>query len=768
MKQLFKRKGINSCFPKWIMAAALIILTAGADAQTWKIFTSEYSYNSGNVSINKVIKTKNITDVIKAEDGTIWISCGDSYPFYIRNMDNYNPNDYEVGMADPEKMKQINYIPSGKSKFLSLQNGDLWLMTRQNLLRMSNGESWEGLNTEDVNKSYSGKIPVPQFNLFGGIAKDNKDNLWITGVITGKKNTCGLAKFENNSWTYFFLPDDITSKLLSKSSSKGFQFLAGKEMIYGEKPSLRLILSRLCFDKNDNAWMSVGDYQDEGLLKFSNGQFSLFNTENGKLSSDVVLDINSDKQGQIHISTSEGLLTIKEDNFIPFEKPYMPLQMAFDNNNLLWWSGEIMKPQSNKKIKLIQTETVEDPTILRRYDKHDKSSYEFGQYNTPLTKNVTRVYIDKNNIKYFVVNGDVSGLYILNDDTPEKDSHWKRITPYKDGLSAMLHYKISAGFNDKDWYFTGISDYYKDNSLNALKDGNWTETRFEMADEPTGIFSTGLDINAITIDKNKNLFIGTNNYVYKYDTLANVIEGLDKSKLSKVVNCLSTDQTGRIWIGSTKGLASYDGSKFTYFDKSNSSVPGAIILNLLSDSKDRTWVGTPNGLVCFDKEKQTLYNKKNGLNNERVVALAENNTGKVFIATSNFNSVCRSIYTEDNGVLTEEQLPEPVRINKMVFDRNNDLWIGCDGCLICRRNNGEYKIFDKNNSPIQLSQNINKLFIIGNEIWLGIVNSSNASSTTTSGIQKGLKPEEILNLLKPKLTGLEQEDFTLVFQPDIL
>lgn len=742
----------------------LITVSCSLDAQSWQIFTPEYSFYSGKVNLEKVIKTKIITDVVKTADGTLWLSCGDSYPVYIKTGD----KDFEIGSSGEAKMKELNYVPSAFSKFVALPGGEIWLFTRQNILKLSSSGNWEGFNTKTSDNQVQG-IPVPGFDLIGDPGRDKDGNLWISGIIS-KDQKCGLAKLEKNAWTYYMLPDEIVSVLLSGNKpSKGVKLLAGKEMRYEENPLLKLIIKNLCFDIKGNAWMSLGELGGEGLCKFSNGQFELFNTEKAKLPTNLINDIETDIDGTVYLSTDKGLLVTGADGkFIPSEKVLNPVQMKFDSHNMLWMS---MAENEGKSWRSLADQQSGIVTVLNKYNVTDKSTFEFTTVNTPLLQDVTGIYFDDKDVRYFIVNGDKPGLFILQDNS-FKNSSWRVISEFGNGKEEYKHYSLSTGYNDNEWNFTGVSEYGKERSLNVFKNGVWTYADFKLSNEPTGLLSGSLGVYAIAKDGNDNIYLGTSNYVYKYGKLANIVEGYDKSKIAKQVNCLSTDKGGRVWIGTTKGLASYDGSKFMYYDKSNSEIPGNMILNLLTDSKDRTWVGTPNGLLCIDKEKQIVYNNKNGLNNERIVALAENSSGTVFVAASNINTVCRSIYFEDNGSMKEEKLPELSRIMKMVFDKNDNLWIGCEGSLLCRTKTGQYKVFNKDNSPIQPLYVMDKIFVVGNEIWIPVQLSTDSypSSTGTQTVSAsgGNKETQILNSLKPKISGLDPDSFTLIFNTENL
>jgi ligand-binding sensor domain-containing protein len=360
-------------------------------------------------------------------------------------------------------------------------------------------------------------------------------------------------------------------------------------------------------------------------------------------------------------------------------------------------------------------------------------------------------------------------LLLLVDSGIKSITQMHVISRYKDGQDAIATHYVTTGVNDKSWNFTGIASYYSDKYLLELSGDKLTHSAFTLTGEPTGLLSSPLKVEGIARDKNNNLYLGTTNYVYKYDKVSNPVEGFEKSKISKLVNCMATDQDGKIWVGTVKGLACYNGSNFTYFDKSK-SLPGNIILSILTDSKNRKWIGTYNGVLCIENEKETIYDKKTGLSSNRIMALAENSSGTVFIASSNMYTVCYSLNYEVNGSMKEEPLPKPEKVYTMVFDKNDNLWIGCQGCLLCRNNKGEYKVYNKDNSPIDPTYNLDKLFVIGNEIWLSVNipiqdNTTHSSMSPVTKDGPSAKELEALNNLKPKLQGIQPSELVLIFQP---
>ena len=76
------------------------------------------------------------------------------------------------------------------------------------------------------------------------------------------------------------------------------------------------------------------------------------------------------------------------------------------------------------------------------------------------------------------------------------------------------------------------------------------------------------------------------------------------------VTCFLQDSTGRIWIGTERGLNRYNGYDFHQYRHSSDSttLPDSRIYDLCLDKENRLWVGTEDGVACFtDEEKFARY-----------------------------------------------------------------------------------------------------------------------------------------------------------------
>ena len=80
---------------------------------------------------------------------------------------------------------------------------------------------------------------------------------------------------------------------------------------------------------------------------------------------------------------------------------------------------------------------------------------------------------------------------------------------------------------------------------------------------------------------------------------------------SNVVNCITEDQLGFIWIGTTNGLNRYDGYRFKHYYHSNidtNSLVNNNVQRLYTDTKGRLWMSTDGGVSCFLPSENRFVN----------------------------------------------------------------------------------------------------------------------------------------------------------------
>lgn len=101
-------------------------------------------------------------------------------------------------------------------------------------------------------------------------------------------------------------------------------------------------------------------------------------------------------------------------------------------------------------------------------------------------------------------------------------------------------------------------------------------------------------------------------------------------------NYILGSSDGYIWIGGYSGIIRYDGSVFERLDTSDGLTSGR---GLFEDSSHRIWVATnDNGVVLIDGEKRTHFTYKDGLPSSSVRNFVEGMDGNIYVATT--SGVC--------------------------------------------------------------------------------------------------------------------------------
>src|SRR5699024_5858840 len=94
-----------------------------------------------------------------------------------------------------------------------------------------------------------------------------------------------------------------------------------------------------------------------------------------------------------------------------------------------------------------------------------------------------------------------------------------------------------------------------------------------------------------------------------------VKDGLPSTSVTQIAE----DRQGYLWIGTTDGLARYDGVEFRVwrFDpQREDSLLGNTVTVLHIDEQDRIWVGTPQGLSVMGPERQGFQRYSNATHKE--------------------------------------------------------------------------------------------------------------------------------------------------------
>ena len=151
---------------------------------------------------------------------------------------------------------------------------------------------------------------------------------------------------------------------------------------------------------------------------------------------------------------------------------------------------------------------------------------------------------------------------------------------------------------------------------------------------------TGLpanDVYGLLEDSQGNIWVGTSEGVAKFDgrTWETFIPG-NSGLAYRYVNGLAEDKHGRIWMSTLSGGSVYNNGEWIEYDRfgddeGEQQLPSNSLFNVYYDSQDRVWFATGLGAAVLEDGEWTLYNRGDGLNTNIISVVTEDSMGRVWL-----------------------------------------------------------------------------------------------------------------------------------------
>lgn len=570
----------------------------------------------------------NTVRVIYEDDfGTIWIgTAGGGLNRYV-----YENENFTRYMHNPEDSKSIssNYVYSIQEDKM----GNLWIGT----------ESGLNLFNRNIEKFTSYKnIPEDTSSLSSNtvttVFEDSKSNLWV-GTIDG-----GLNLFDRHNKKFIrFLHDTDDPKSLSHNK-----------------------VTRICEDNFGNLWISTlggglnkltyeNDIRCPVFIRFKNNP-----NDPASLSENEIASLYIDDNNVMWLGTWGGglnktisslndshlsFISFKNDADDPYSLSANNVSAIYkDNSGLLWigtWGGSL--------------------DIINLKQKKFRHYYREKNNPSSLSANgVMSIFEDKAGIIWI---GTWDGGLNKWEISTNKFNHYKHSSNNPFSLSDNT---VDAIYEDRSGNFwigtwngglnkfdrtTGKFYHYKHNPRNpsSISDNRILSiTEDESGNLWIGTYYGGLN----KFEKNRERF---NHYKHNPD---------DPNSLSSTdVHSLLIDNSGILWLGTKKGgLSAMDlrTERYTNYKNDPNNINSISINNLSALFEDRSgtlWFGTQDGGINkFNKETGQFksFKMKDGLANDYVMGILEDDNGNLWISTCNglskFNiptETFRNYYVED-------------------------------------------------------------------------------------------------------------------------
>ncbi|MCU7550188.1 response regulator [Chitinophagaceae bacterium LB-8] len=396
-------------------------------------------------------------------------------------------------------------------------------------------------------------------------------------------------------------------------------------------------------DDQDNLWIGTAN----GVYKYSiasNSLVKLYNEESKKLTSDMIASLYYDQQHKLWIGTEGGGVNIlntktEEINYLLLganknESSRESVFTIYEDRESRKWMGTL-----NDGIIKIEAHNNKFQTIA-----HDPLNT-----NSLVNNFVYSFYEDAD--KNLWIGTDGGGFSIWNRKQNRFDNFkYEPGNPYS--LSNNLVSCIRKDYLNDIW----IATY--GGGINKFNKATGTFKHYKCINDVTGTENKVAKL--IYEDRDKDLWVTTfrQGKLYRFNREQDRFEVFDQ-QLNDLVS-LTEDRYGTMWAGNPSQLIKIDkhGKKLTYFDL------GKPVRAIFEDRGGNFWVGTEGGgLILFDRQQGKIsvrYSDANGLSNNAVLSILEDNKGYLWLSTFNglsqFDPVRKTFknYFQDDGLQSNQ------------------------------------------------------------------------------------------------------------------
>jgi signal transduction histidine kinase/ligand-binding sensor domain-containing protein/DNA-binding response OmpR family regulator len=640
--------------------------------------TQAYKYD---VDDSLSLSNNHVNCIFETRQNDIWVGTANGLNKYVANKDGF-----------------INYFLANDSSGLSNkyvkcitenENGQLFIGTSDGLNLFNAGShSFEELFIKEA-PTYANNI----ITLF----TDSQDRVWV-----GTKG--GIFLFDEESKRF----SEVGIKPTGYQETDPFEIRDVKQ------------------DDNGVYWVATEDY---GLLSFnySNDEaenVQWYSKESSGLISNQIRKILIDNQN-LWLATLDGVSILNKGTGEVTNVSYSP---AFEEGISNTSIHDVIKDRSGGFWLATYTGGVNYYHPQINLFAHYRN--KLGVDNT-INSDVVHGFWENNEGELFITTGD-GGLDKLDKNTGEI----KYFT--SDSPGGISSNNIKSMVHDEDGNLW-IGTYYGLNFFDAEK-----ETFSSYFHDPLDANSLSHNqVHAVHVDSDGLVWLGLNGGIFQ------VFDPSDESfhdfpEIGNIVNVIFEDSHQRIWTAGSFGLNCLDRKTQTLVDISHLTQgieEHLYYVNWITeDSKGNIWLCTSSsGIFIFKEGKSYSFNESNGLNDNTVNALIEDDFGDYWISTN--KGVSQLMYSE-----SQEGIPHVSTVDFSVVNGLQGLqfepgsaYKGPDGMIYFGGVNG-YNTF----YPDNVSREVSFPSIVFSELQVNF--RKNTPNTPESVIQKPVNEIEELVL----------------------
>jgi len=609
----------------------------------------------------------------------------------------------------------------------------------------NNSASFTPLNTLNGLKS----------NLVGPIISDRVGNIWA-GCSEG-----GLSKYDGRSITNYTsaqgLSDETFASMLEDSKGnlwlgywgRGLDRFDGRSFThYTTKQGLSAngVMSML-EDTKGNLWFgTVGG----GVCRYDGARFTHYNTEQG-LVHKIVTCITEDSKGHLWFGTEKGASEYDGKSFSNYTAEEGGLNnlhitgIVEDNTGNMWfctnahglykYNGQffehfLMDPLTNLADMIKDRQgnlwissygngivKFDGKSFTQFTMEHGLNSNYVGQllqdkrgifWMSTSTGGICR--FDGETFTHFIQGHSFSNGNFHNIMADEDGVIWASIFGgqlNKYGGTTVTEYKLgkqSIGDSIGDHVACSLKDRKGNLWIGRVQGGALNKydgkvfTEFKYFRERDG------GVYAIFQDSGGNIWFGGPKGLDKYDgvnfTHFGVAQGLKQGYKSQMIDCITGDEQGNLWLGTDDGIVvkldlSAAASGRYSFTNYKIAPDQSFLYNATVDKENNVWFSCGNaGAVKFDRKSFTRYTMAQGLSDNSVNSIVEDRNGNMWFLTK--NGLCKMLKSQpgtdhepysrysQTSLFTNYKFSDGFygagsQFNTMTVDREGNIWAGVNG-----------------------------------------------------------------------------------------
>lgn len=456
-------------------------------------------------------------------------------------------------------------------------------------------------------------------------------------------------------------------------------------------------------DVNGVLWIGTND---RGIVKYENGNFTIYNKESGILSN-TIRDIASTDDGEIYCATPEGIFYIDTKNndsinpisLNPTETGAQPFVIALcsdlqkniyyilNNGDLFVYTNDGRTLNFTSEDLFYSIKTLSNGSVLVGTQNDNVYFIDFDGENFKMNikhthlKNITSAYQDHNGFTW-VVSGDGIGFFdeslsYHNVGNLNQTGFYTDICgDYENGY--WITSSNGGVVKLSESAFTNVNQLYNvdTGTVNAILKHNeqlyiGTNTGMFILDKNGRQIETDFTdtiksrVRGIFIDSKENIWICTysDNGVIRYNPITKetkswlAADGL----VSEKTRCMTELQNGVIAIGTGGGVTFIKDDEIITANQAFDTdavleLPDMMILSLVCSTDGTLYMGTDgNGIYAVNKNGTIKYKEENGLSGEVILRMAVNpKSNGIWVSTS--NGLCYIF--DDKTVSLIEKVPQ--------------------------------------------------------------------------------------------------------------